>query len=165
MRTHAVGREFADAAEFRARVIDADDAGGIVEIVLGGVEQRAVGREHAVAEEMPAGDAGDGQRRVTAGVVEDHGEGAGLPGEDHRALRHRIEGDVVAAIGQVDRMQHLAGLGQDGRAIAAVALDEGGGEDGVRGKRLRPGRRRHRRHEAYACGPEEIAAIDQRRPQ
>ena len=68
---------------------------------------------------------------VAAGMVEDHGEGAGLAGEDHRALRHRIEGDVVAAIGQVDRMQHLAGLGQDGRAIAAVALDESGGEDGV----------------------------------
>ena len=64
VRADAIGREFADAAEFRPRVVDADHAGGVVEVVLGGVEQRAVGREHAMAEEMPAGDAGDGQRRV-----------------------------------------------------------------------------------------------------
>ena len=54
-----------------------------------------------MAEEMPAGRAGDGQRLARARVVEDHGEGAGLPGEDHRAPRDRIEGDVMAAIGQI----------------------------------------------------------------
>ena len=55
VRVHAVGRELADAAKAARRVVDADHAGGVVEIVLGGVEQRAVGREHAMAEEMPAG--------------------------------------------------------------------------------------------------------------
>lgn len=165
VRTHAIGRELANALEFRTRVIDADHAGGIVEIVLGGVEQRTVGRKHAVAEEMPTTDAGNGQRLVAAGMVEHNRESAGLPGKDHRALRQRIECDVVTAGGQVDGMQHLAGLGQDRRAIAAVALDESGGEDGVGGKRLCPCGRRHRGNKANACGPEEITTIDQRRLQ
>ena len=43
---------------------------------------------------------------LVAGVVEDDDEGAGLAGEDHRPAGNRIEGDVVAAIGQVDRMQY-----------------------------------------------------------
>ena len=68
------------------RVVDADHAGGVVEIVLGGVEQRAIGREHAVAEEMPAGDARRWSRGARVpGVVEDDGEGAGLAREDDRA--------------------------------------------------------------------------------
>ncbi len=124
-------REFADARKAAPRVIDADHAGGVVEIVLGRVEQRAVRRKDAVAEEVAAGDALDGDGLAPAGGIEHHGKGSGLTREDDRAAGNRVEGDVMAAIGQVDRVQDLAGFGQDRRAIGAVAPLEGGGEDGV----------------------------------
>src|SRR2546421_83829 len=84
----------------------------------------------AMAEEMPAGDAGDRQGLLAAGMVEDHGESSGLAGKDDRTPRHGIEGDVMAAIRQIDHVQDLAGLGQHGGAKTAVALDESRGEDG-----------------------------------
>ena len=68
----------------------------------------------------------------------------------------------MAAIGQVDRVQHLAGFGQDRRAIGAVAPLIGGGEDGVRGERAGAGRRRQRGQESRARGLEEIPAVDER---
>ena len=92
-------------------------------------------------------------RLATAGRIEHHGEGSGLAREDDRAAGDRIEGDVVAAVGQVDRVQDLACLGQDRRAIGAVAPLEGGGEDGVRAKRCRPCGGRERRQEAQHPRP------------
>ena len=108
VRADAMGRELADAAEPVRRVVDADHAGGIVEVVLGRIEQRAVRRKHAVAVEMPALDAGDRDRLCLAGMVEDHGKRARLTREHHRAARYRIEGDVVAAFRQVERMDKPA---------------------------------------------------------
>ena len=109
VRVHAVGREFADAAKAVAGVIDADHAGGVVEIVLGGVEQLAVGREHAMAEEVPAGRAGDGDRLRRCR----HGR---RPRRTCRACRantteRRATGSkrhVMAAIGQRRGEQQLA---------------------------------------------------------
>ena len=147
-----------------ARVVDADHAGGVVEIVLGGVEQRAVRREDAVAEEMPAGDAlrssaaasRPAWSKTTAKVP-------GWRAKTTERPRDRIEGDVVAAVGQLDRVQDLAGLGQDRRAIGAVAPLVGGGEDRVGRKRVGAGRQAPAPTGSRAGGLEEIAAVDQRR--
>ena len=115
MRPHAVGGELADTVEFRPRVINANDARGVIKIVLGRIEQGAVGREHTMAEEMPAGDAGDGRWLLATGMVEDHRESAGLAGEDDRAFRHRVESNVMATVGQIERVQYIAGLGRPWR--------------------------------------------------
>ncbi len=96
-----------------------------------------------------------------AGRIEHHGEGAGLAGKDHRAPGGGIEGDVVAALREVDGMQDLAGFRQDRRAIGAVAFLERGGEHRVGGKRVGAGRRRQRRQEDRAGGLEEIPAVDE----
>ena len=118
VRVHAVGRELADAAEAVGRVVDADHAGGVVEVVLGRVEQRAVGREHAVAEEMPARRAGDGERLAAAPVWSKTTAKVPGPAREHDgAAGDRIEGDVVAAIGQRRGEQQLAVLGQHRDAI------------------------------------------------
>ena len=42
VRVHAMRGEFADAVEAAGRVVDADHAGRVFEVILGGVEQRAV---------------------------------------------------------------------------------------------------------------------------
>ena len=101
----AMGRELAHALKAVRGVVDADHARGGVEIVLGRVEQRAVGRKGAVAEKMAPGQALDGLGLASPGVVEDDGKGAGLTGKDDRAAADGIEGDVVSALRQLDRVQ------------------------------------------------------------
>ena len=160
VRVHAVGRELADAAKAVGGVVDADHARGGLEVVLGRVEQLAVGREHSVAEEMPSLDARDGQRRLVGRMVEDDGEGAWPAGEDHGRPVHGVEGDVMAALGQVDREQHLAGLGEQRHAIGAVATLERGGEDGIGLLDRGAGRRRQGRGEAGARGLQEMPSVD-----
>ena len=161
VRVHAVRGEFADAAETVGRVVDADHAGGVLEIVLGRVEQRAVGREHAVAEEMPARRAGDRHRLGRAGMVEHHGEGPRTPREHHRTAGDRIVGHVVTAVGQRRGEQHLAVLGEHGDA-AVPALDlVGRGENRVGLLDREQPLRRQRGGEGGACRLHEVAPIDE----
>ena len=55
VRTDAIGRELADALVAAGGVVDADEAGARLVVVLRGVEQPAVARERAVAVEVPVG--------------------------------------------------------------------------------------------------------------
>jgi hypothetical protein len=163
VRPDAVGGKFAEPEKSVLRVIDADHAGGIVEIVLRGVEQTAVGRDSAMAEEVPAGRAGDGPGLAPAGVVEHDGKGSGLAREHHGSPRDRIAGDVMPAVGQVDPVQQLSRFRQYGRAVAAITAAVGGGEDGVGplGFGARPARQRC--EETGPRGLQEIPAVDERR--
>ena len=153
VRPDAMRRKFADARKAVPRVIDADHAGGILEIIFGRIKQRAVRREDAVTEEVAAGDALDGDRLAAAGGIEHHGKGSGLAREDDRAAGNRIEGYVMAAIRQVDCVQDLACFRQDRRAIGAVAPLEGGGEDGVGIEAFLPARRARARREKLRRRP------------
>ena len=150
-------------AKAAGRVVDADHAGGVLEIVLGGIEQPAVRREHAMAEEVPAGRAGDGHRRDCAGVVEHHGEGAGPAREHHRAAGDRIVGHVVAAVGQRRGEQQLAVLGQDRDAAGAVLDLVGGGKNRLGLLDGEQPLRRQRRRKGRACRLHEIAPVDRLR--
>ena len=104
MRADAMRRELTDALERRPRIVDADHACGIVEIVLRSIEQRAVRRKHAVAEEVPAGHAVERLRFGVAGWVEDDGEGARLAREEQDRPETESKASL-AAIGQVDSVQ------------------------------------------------------------
>ena len=55
VRLHAMRLELADLPVAVGRVADADHALRVRIVVLGGVEQLAVGGEDAMAEEMPVG--------------------------------------------------------------------------------------------------------------
>ena len=159
----AMGGELMDAAEPVARVVDADHAGGVVEIVLRGVEQRAIGREHSMAEEMAALDADNGMRRSAASMVEDHREGARLAREDDGAPRDGVERHVMAAIGKVEGEDELAFFRQDGNAETPVSPLEGSGEDRL-GTLQGPGAARQQRGgQPRAGGADESATVDQRR--
>jgi hypothetical protein len=95
-----------------AGVVDADHARRVVEIVLGGVEQRPSGEKTPWPKKCLPAHAGDGLG-ADGRMVEDRGEGAGLAGEHHRPPRDRIEGYVVAAVRQVDLVQIAPFLRQD----------------------------------------------------
>ncbi len=73
--------------------------------------------------------------------------------------RDRVEGDVVATVGQIDRLQYLAGFREDGRAVSAVAALVGGGKTASAGKRVGEGGRRERGKEGDARRFREIAAV------
>ena len=67
VRLHAARRELADLAIAVGRVAHADDALRVRVVVLGGVEQLAVGGEDAMAEEMPVGLRGEPDRLPPVG--------------------------------------------------------------------------------------------------
>jgi hypothetical protein len=164
VRPDPVSWEFVQPPEVGAGIINADHARRIVEIIFGGVKQPAISRENAMAEEVPAGDAGDGFGLAPARVVEHDREGARLAGKHHRAPRDRIICHVVAPVGQVDPVQHRSRFRQDRRAVAAVVATVGGGEHRIRlhrfGKRLAG----QGCEKAGARGLQEIPPVDERRP-
>ncbi len=55
VRSDAAGRQLAASPEAHGRVIDADDAALLGEIVFGGIEQPSVLAERAMPKEMPVG--------------------------------------------------------------------------------------------------------------
>jgi len=159
VRSDAIGLELADTPIAAGHVVDAEHAASGLEIVLGGIEQPAVRREHAMAEEVPPLDAGDGLRRRLSRRVEHHREGAGAAGEHHRAPCLGRVGHVMAAHRQLDIGDELAGLGEHARAILAGPLLRRGGEHQL-GARQRLGRLRQQRGgKAGAGGLEECAAL------
>ena len=106
VRLHAVRRKLADLPVAGGRVAHADHARGALIIVLGGVEQLAVGREHAMAEEMAVGLGGEPDRRPR---IERHGdaEAARAAGESDPFAAVGLKRDVMAALRQLDR-SHIA---------------------------------------------------------
>ena len=130
-----------------AGVVDADHAGGVVEIVLGRVEQRAVGREDAMAEEMPARRCSAiGQRLARCRYGRRRRRRCRAAARRPPSGRDdRIEGDVVAAIGQVD--------GDAGSCRLRTASP--------RHRRRRvAGRRWRRRRRRQACSAQAAGASD-----
>src|SRR5262245_23396719 len=55
VRTNTMRGKLADARETLRHVVDADDPNASIEVVFGGVQQSAIGREHPVPIEMPIG--------------------------------------------------------------------------------------------------------------
>ncbi len=106
VRLHAVRGELADLLVAVGRVAHADHARGALIVVLRGVEQPAVGREHAVAEEVTIGLGGEPDRRPR---IERDGdaEAAGTARESDPFAAVGLERDVVAALRQLDR-PHIA---------------------------------------------------------
>ena len=161
VRVHAVRGKLPDPPETIRRVIDADHPRCRVEIVLRRVEQPAVRRKNSVAEEVPAGSAGDGHGFGAAGMVEHDRECARPPREGDGAAGDGIEGHIVASVRKVEAVQDLAAFRENRDAVALVAIDEGGGEHRVGGKGGHSRFRREAREEPGTSGLEEEAAVDQ----
>ena len=127
MRLHAARREFADLPVAVGRVADADDALRVCVIVLGGVEQLAVGGEDAMAEEMPVGLGAEPGRRPAIGG---HGDTktSRPAGKGDPFVRARAQRDVVTALGQLNRADIAALEREQSRGVAAAIVAARGGE-------------------------------------
>src|SRR6185503_4255841 len=127
MRLHAAGRKFADLPVAVGRVADADDALRVGVIVLGGVEQLAVGGEGAMAEEMPVGLGAEPGRRPAIGG---HGDTktSGPAGEGDPFVCARAQSDVVTALGQLNRANIAAVEREQSRGVTAAIVAARGGE-------------------------------------
>src|SRR5262245_54733529 len=101
MRLHAVGGEFSDLPVATGRIAHPDHAGGALVVVLGGVEQPAVGREDAVAEEVTPRLRREPDRRAAVKRHSD-AEPAGPAGERDPLGAVGTKRDVVAAPGKLD---------------------------------------------------------------
>ena len=80
----------------------------------------AIGREHAVAEEMPVRAGFQLHHGRAVDGVEHDGEAAGPAGEDDGLVAGRPQGHGVAAVGQRQLEQHLADRIQPGDGEIAV---------------------------------------------
>ena len=132
MGVHAMGVEFGDPGEIALNVIDADQPARGLEVVLGRIDQPPVGREEAMAEEMAPLGRGEGPQRLAGLRIENDGEGARATGKGDGAARHRIESDVMAAIGQGHLRDDAPVLGKDRAAIGAVGPAAGAGKKRIR---------------------------------
>jgi hypothetical protein len=153
VRTDAVGREFADALVAAGGVVDADETGARLVVVLRRVKQPSVARERAVAVEVPVGGCREQRRLAPIVDVEGERERAGTTREHHRLPAGAVECDVVAAAFERQLAQHRAVERQHNDRIAAVGTAACGDEitsrnAGIRilvehaGKRVRRARRR-----------------------
>ena len=124
----AVAVELADAAIAIGRLIEADHPAVGLEIVLARIEQPAVRREAAMAEEVPVRAGVDDGRFRSASGVEEQGERSRAPREGRRMTCRRAMGHPVAARRQPDALDDRAVFGKRRKAKAAVAGHEAGGE-------------------------------------
>ena len=139
VRLHAVRGKLADLPVAVRRVAHADHTRGALIVVLRGVEQPAIGREHAVAEEVTVGLGGEPDRRPCIERDRD-AEAARPPRESDPFAAVGLERDVVAALRQLDR-PHIAVEGeQRGREIAPVVPARGGEAFGLGTAAAAPGR-------------------------
>ena len=108
VRLEAVRGELADLLVTGRRIAHANHARGALIVVLRRVEQPAIGREHAVAEEVAIWLGGEPDRRAR---IERDGdaEAAGTARESDPFAAVGLERDVVAALRQLNR-PHIAVL-------------------------------------------------------
>ena len=118
-------RHLADAAVACLRVIDAQHAFAGGDEVFGRVEEIAVWREHPVTVEMAAVRRCDDPRDLARTAVDNGRPIAGPAREDDEVGRERANRDVVAAIRQGGRKQHLAVEGKHRHRRALVRRHAG----------------------------------------
>ena len=126
VRADAVGRHLADALVAAGRVVDADEAGARLVVVLGGVQQPAVAREDAVTVEVAVGRRREQHRLAAVLDVEGKRERSGPAGEHHRLAAGAVERDVVAAPFERQLAQHGAVERQHHDRIRSVGTAAGG---------------------------------------
>ncbi len=126
MRTDAVGRDLADALVAAGRVVDADEAGARLVVVLGRIEQPSVAREDAVAVEVAVGRRREQHRLAAILNVEGERERTRAAREHDRLAARTIERDVVATPFERQLTQHCAVERQhDDRVVAVGAAASG----------------------------------------
>ena len=126
VRADAVGRHLADALVAAGRVVDADEAGARLVVVLGGVEQPAVARKYAVTVEVAVGGRREQHRLAAVLDVEGERERPGTAGEHDRLAAGAVERDVVAAPFERQLAQHGAVERQHHDRIGSVGAAAGG---------------------------------------
>ncbi len=118
----AVRRKLADALVARRDIIDANEPVASLDVVLARQEQASTVGKSAVAEEMPAWlgleDVGLGAARE----IERHREEAWAAREGDGAAACAVDGDVVAARGERDLAQDLAGTREQRERVAAARV-------------------------------------------
>ena len=120
VRAKAMGRPFPDAMKAGSDIVDPDHPAGIVEIILGCVEQRAIRREDAVAVEMPVLRRMEDPVRLSAINRQADGEGTRPTGEHDGDAVHRAKGEVMAAPGEDDLAEGPSRPVKDRRAELAL---------------------------------------------
>jgi hypothetical protein len=159
VRAGTVGGKLAGAAIAVLGIADADDSVTGGDVVLGAEKPAAVGREHAVAEEVSILAGGEIHHRCAVGDVEHDGETAGAASEDDGLVAPRPQGHSMAAIRQRQLEQHFARRleGGDGK----VAVDRGLRAEETGG--TLPPRRRSRQAQGRRQGGEKAAPINRHR--
>lgn len=159
MRADAERGELADLAIAVGRIAHAEHAAAGLVLILGGEQIAAIGREGAVAIEMPARGGVDPPQRDPGNRIERDRKSTG-PSREHQALvRARPEGDAVAALRQgqieanaaapVDAGHMMVGLGVDPAAHEQRAL----GAARAAGTQRQPGDQR-------AAGEQQLPSIE-----
>src|SRR5262249_21854067 len=105
----------------------ADDALRVLIVVLGGVEQLAVCRVDAMAEEMPVRLRMEPDRLPPVGR-HGHAEAARPARKRHPFTRAWAKGDVMAALRKLDGAEVAAVEREQCRGIGAAIVAAGGGE-------------------------------------
>src|SRR5581483_12010356 len=158
VRLHAVRGELADLPVAVGRIAHTDDAAPARVVVLGRVKQPAVSGEGAVAEEMAVWLRGEPDGRT--GVERDrHAEASWPSCEGHPFAAVRLERDIVAAAGKLDRADIAALQIEQSRGIGAAIVPACGSE----ALRLEGGgglSRQRQRGGAPGEGDQKRAAVD-----
>ena len=123
VRADAERGELADLAIAVGRVAHAEHAAAGLVVVLGGEEIAAIGRESAVAIEMPARGGVDPAQRDPGDRIECDRKRAGPPCEHQALVRARPEGDAVAALRQGQIEAHAPARVDAGHVMGRLGID------------------------------------------
>ncbi len=157
MRTDAVGRDLADAGVVACRVVHAEDAALAIEVILGGVEDAAVGGEEAVALEVAVLRRREHRIHRQRVDVDRDREPAGPPREHHGGAGLRADGGGVAARIDPVAVEHLA-VRADDRHVEPAGSGAAGGHVGRLVRVREWGAERWRQRQQEGAEPGEDAA-------